>query len=224
MAGDPIDHCVGEVLPARNTVENEEVARETAAAKSLDPAQAQQTGPAKEPGYAIHLWIEGLFGENPAAHHKEWIVALAYRQSMHRQTAVNRALQPTIEIEKNLDRASPSLYHAVHIGRMFDRVIVEVCRDTDRSERFLKIEMSDAVIREIRLYASASSGSSRPVETIILEYQRIQWTYTKLRQQDAQREGHSSSSWTRTVVAPKSKPRSRKDGRPVVLDTDEASS
>jgi type VI secretion system Hcp family effector len=174
--------------------------------KDLRPESAEPTDsapqpppPPKEPGYAIHLWIEGLSGESATPHHKGWIVALAYRQSLHRPTAANEALQPTFEIEKNLDRASPSLYHSVHIGRVFAKVIIDVCRDTEKSERFLRIEMGDAAITELRQSAVASAESSRPVETVVFEYQRIQWTYTKLRQPDAVREGHSSSSWTRTV-------------------------
>ena len=182
-----------------------------------DLAQAPQSVPAKEPEYAIHLWIEGLPGESASAHHKGWIVALAYRQSLHRPTSVNEGLPPAFEIEKHLDRSSPGLYHAVHIGRVFHEVVVEVCRDTERSERFLRIEMRDAVITEVRQTAAASSGSSRPVEAVVFEYQRIQWTYTKLREPDAQREGHSSSSWTRTNGVPESKSRTRTDaasGRP----------
>jgi type VI secretion system secreted protein Hcp len=201
-------------------VETEDLTGEAAAVKSPDH-QSRQPLAAKEPVYVIHVWIEGLSGESTAAHHKEWIMALAYRQSLLRQTDANVAMQPTFEIEKNLDRASPALYHAVHIGRVFRKVIIEVCRDTERSERFLRIEMSNAVITEIRQTASASSGSSRPVEAVILEYQRIQWTYTKLRELDGQREGHSSSSWVRTEVSPKSNPLSRADGRPSVLDKDE---
>jgi type VI secretion system secreted protein Hcp len=174
---------------------------------------APQPIPATEPEYAIHLWIEGLSGESATTHHKEWIVALGYRQSLHCPTATNEVVQPTFEIEKNLDRASPALYHAVHIGRVFAKVIIEVCRDTEQSERFLRIEMSDATIAEVRQTAAASSGSSRPVEAVVFEYQRIQWTYTKLRKPDALREGHSSSSWTRAMVAPAPKSRARADSR-----------
>jgi type VI secretion system secreted protein Hcp len=211
MAGNPMDSSLRASPSGMDGVDNRELTPEAAAAKPPDPDQARQSVAAKEPEYAIHLWIEGLSGESAAAHHKEWIVALAYRQSLHRPTVANETLQPTFEIEKNLDRASPTLYHAVHIGRVFGKVVIEVCRDTEQSERFLRIEMSDAVITEVRQMAAAFSGSSRPVEAVVFEYQRIQWTYTKLRQPDAQREGHSSSSWTRTIVAPESKPRARAD-------------
>jgi type VI secretion system secreted protein Hcp len=207
MAGNPMVSSLIDSPTGRDRVGNKELTPETAEVKSPDPAQARQSVPAKEPEYAIHLWIEGLTGESAAAHHKEWIVALAYRQSLHRPTAANEVLHPIFEIEKNLDRASPALYHAVHIGRVFDKVIIEVCRDTERSERFLRIEMNHAVITEVRQTAATSSGSSRPVEAVVFEYQRIQWTYTKLRQADAQREGHSSSSWTHTMAEPESKPR-----------------
>jgi type VI secretion system Hcp family effector len=211
MAINPMDFGLRDDSSDTDRVETEDLTGDAAAAKSPDP-QTRQSLPAKEPEYVIHVWIEGLSGESAAAHHKEWIMALAYRQSLHRQTDANVEFQPTFEIEKNLDRSSPALYHAVHIGRVFPKVIIEVCRDTERSERFLRIEMSNAIITEIRQTASAASGSSRPVEAVILEYQRIQWTYTKLRELDGQREGHSSSSWVRTNISPKSNPLSRADG------------
>jgi len=152
-------------------------------------------------------------GEGVADHHKGWIVGLAYRQSLQRPTAADEARQPAFEIEKSLDRASPALYHAVHFGRVFSKVIVEVCRGTDQAERFLTIEMSDAVIAQVRQAAASSSGRSRPVETVVFEYRRIQWTYTKLRQPDASREGNTSSAWTRAMVGSGSRPRTRADGR-----------
>jgi type VI secretion system secreted protein Hcp len=209
MTGYPMDSNLRGDPSDGDGIDNQELKPESGGATYPAP----QTVPAGEPEYTIHLWIDGLSGESATAHHKEWIVALAYRQSLHRPTATNEALQPTFEIEKNLDRASPALYHAVHIGRVFAKVIIEVCRDTEQSERFLRIEMSDAVITEVRQTAAASSGSAHPVEAVVFEYQRIQWTYTKLRQPDALREGHSSSSWTRTMVVPASKPRTRADGR-----------
>jgi type VI secretion system Hcp family effector len=211
MAGKPMDSSSSDSPSGTARDDNKEPQPETAAAKSPEPIQVGQSVPAKEPGFAIHLWIEGLSGEGTAPHHKEWIVVLAYRQSLYRPTASNEALQPTFEIEKNLDRSSPALYHAVHIGRVFDEVVIEVCRNTERSERFLRVDISGAVVTEVRQTAAASSESSRPVEAVVFEYQRIQWTYTKLRQPDAQREGHSSSSWTRKTVAPKATVRVRTD-------------
>jgi type VI secretion system secreted protein Hcp len=208
MTGYPMNSNLRGEPSGRDGVDNQELRPEGDGATH----PALQAVPAKEPEYAIHLWIEGLIGESSAAHHKEWIVALAYRQSLHRPTA-NEEIQPTFEIEKNLDRASPALYHAVHIGRVFAKVIIEVCRATEQSERFFRIEMCDVVITELRQTGTASSGSSRPVEAVVFEYQRIQWTYTKLRQSDALREGHSSSSWTRTMAVPPSKSGKRADGR-----------
>lgn len=208
MTGYPMNSNLRGDPSGRDGVDNQELRPESDGATHPAP----QAVPAKEPEYAIHLWIEGLTGESSAAHHKEWIVALAYRQSLHRPTD-NEEIQPTFEIEKNLDRASPALYHAVHIGRVFAKVIIEVCRATEQSERFLRIEMCDVVITEVRQTGTALSGSSRPVEAVVFEYQRIQWTYTKLRQPDALREGHSSSSWTRTMAVPASKSRKRADGR-----------
>ena len=211
MAGSPMDSSSASSPSGSDQVEHKQITPESAGDKVA--ARARQPEPAKEPEYAIHLFIEGVPGESAASHHKEWIVALAYRQSLHRPTAANEAPQATFEIEKNLDRASPALYHAVYVGRLFGKVIVEVCRDTEQSERFLRIEMGDAVITEVRQTAAASSGSSRPREAVVFEYQRIQWTYTKLRQPDALREGHTSSSWTRTKAGSEPKPRTRINSR-----------
>jgi type VI secretion system secreted protein Hcp len=185
------------------------------------PDAAPQPAPAKEPEYAIHLWIEGVSGESADARHKEWIVGVAYRQSLQRPTAADEGRQPTFEIEKNLDRASPALYLAVHIGRVFGKVIVEVCRGTEQSERFLRIEMNDAVVTEVRQTAAASSGCSRPTETLVFEYQRIQWTYTKLRQPDALREGNTSSAWTRNLAGSEPKVRSRASGGSISQKSDQ---
>ena len=168
MAGNPMESSLRGSPSGRDRADNEELTPEAAAAKPPDPDQARQSVAAKEPEYAIHLWMEGLSGECAAAHHKEWIVAFAYRAvAAWSGTVANETLQPTFEIEKNLDRASPALYHAVHIGRVFGKVIIEVCRDTERSERFLRIEMSDALITEVRQTAAASSGSSRPIEAVV---------------------------------------------------------
>lgn len=155
---------------------------------NLTDADASIGGP---PAYAIYLRIEGLCGEGGSAHHPDWIVASAYRQRLHKADAT----AGSFEIDKSLDRASPSLYRAVHTGRVFDRVLIEVCRDTGHAERFFEIEMTNSVIAEVRHTGRSGSGGARPVETIVFEYERIQWTYTKLREADGRPEGHSSSTW-----------------------------
>jgi type VI secretion system Hcp family effector len=134
---------------------------------------------------------------------------------MRRSAAPAESPQHTFEIEKRLDRSSPALYDAVHTGRVFQRVIVEVCRSTDLAERFLRIEMTDAVITQVVQCAVSSCQRPRPTETIFFEYRRIQWTYTKLRQPDALREGNTSSAWTRPAVAHES--RKRQTGSPPIV-------
>jgi type VI secretion system secreted protein Hcp len=171
------------------------------------PVEPVAPPPSKEPDYAIHLWIDGVAGENGATHHEGWIEGTAYSQAMRRSTASAESPQETFEIEKKLDRSSPALYDAVHTGRVFARVIVDVCRSTDQAERFLRIEMRDARITQVVQSAVSSSERPRPTETISLEYRRIQWTYSKLRQPDAVREGNTSSAWTQPAVPPESRKR-----------------
>ncbi len=145
--------------------------------------------------YDIFFWIEGIPGESTNAQHLGWLDCTAYRQSLRRPEPPAEEPQPEFEIEKNLDRASPALYRAVHSGRIFSTVIVEVCRRGDQPQRFLKIEMSDAIIIQVQQTASASSGCLRPSEVVHFEYRRIHWTYTKL-QLDGLKEGNTSGAWT----------------------------
>jgi type VI secretion system Hcp family effector len=175
-----------------------------AAAKSDEaPAAAENlTDRETGPQYDIFFRIEGIAGESTDAQHLGWLDCTAYRQSLRRSEPPAGEPQPGFEIEKNLDRASPALYQAVHTGRIFPIVIVEVCRRGDQPERFLKIEMSDAIIAQVQQTASAASGSLRPSEVVLFEYSRIQWTYTKL-QVDGLKEGNTSGAWTYARSAPR---------------------
>ncbi len=156
-------------------------------------------------GYSIYLWIEGVGGESVDSNHGGWIEGTAYSQAMECATASAESSQETFEMEKDLDRSSPALYDAVHTGRVFARVIVDVCRG---AERLLRIEMRDARIARVVQSAVSASERLRPAEKISFEYRRIQWTYSKLRGPDGQREGNTSSAWTRPAAAPE--PRGRR--------------
>ena len=152
--------------------------------------------PAQEPDYRIYLRIEGVPGESVAVHHDQWIEALAYTHALRHPSASEEALPPTFEIKKYVDRASPALYHAAYSGRVFTAVVIDVCRTAEAAERFLRIEMSDSAISEVRQTANPSSGQARPTETIVFDYKRIRWTYTKLRREDAAPVGNTSCAWT----------------------------
>jgi len=172
--------------------------------------KSDETPPATEklkdretgPQYDIFFWIEGIPGESTDAQHLGWLDCTAYRQTLRRPEPPAAEPQPGFEIEKNLDRASPALYQAVHSGRIFSTVIVEVCRRGDQPERFLKIEMNDAIITQVQQTASAASNCSRPSEVVLFEYGRIQWTYTKL-QLDGLKEGNTSGASTYSRPAPR---------------------
>jgi type VI secretion system Hcp family effector len=155
------------------------------------PAEAAAPPPFLASGYSIYLWIDGVAGESLESNHEGWIEGTGYSQTMGAPTASGESPQETFEIEKELDRASPALYDAVHTGRVFARVMVDV----SRTVRFLRIEMRDARIRQVVQSAVSMTERLRPTEKISFEYRRIQWTYSKLGL-DARREGNTSSAWT----------------------------
>jgi type VI secretion system Hcp family effector len=168
-------------------------------------APAELVEPPNEPDFRIFLWVQGIRGESDAPRHQGWIEGTAYTQTMRRPRTSAEVHQTRIKIRKRLDRSSPELYDAAHTGRVFSNVTMDVCRNTGQVERFLRIEMSDATITEVRHSGISSSQHSRPAETVTFEYRRIQWIYTKLRQPDARPEGNTSSVWTRPVPSPESR-------------------
>jgi type VI secretion system Hcp family effector len=155
------------------------------------PVEVEAPPPSQVSGYSIFLWIDGVAGESLDSNHEGWIEGTGYSQTMGAPTASGESSPETFEIEKELDRASPALYDAVHTGRVFARVMVDV----SRTVRFLRIELRDARITQVVQCAASMTERARPTEKISFEYRRIQWTYSKLGP-DRQREGNTSSAWT----------------------------
>jgi type VI protein secretion system component Hcp len=147
-----------------------DISNHESAAGACPPLSPLASG---ESGYSIFLSLEGVAGECAVGDYSGWIQVEEYTQTLCASQA------PRFTIAKRLDRCSPSIYGAVHSGRVFGSVVLEVCWGVKRGGRFLRIEMSDAVILEINQSASTSSGHSRPVETLVLENRRVQWIYTK---------------------------------------------
>ena len=160
------------------------------------PVEPTAPPPSQASGYSIHLWIDGVAGESLESNHEGWIEGTGYSQTMGAPRASGESSPETFEIEKELDRASPALYDAVHTGRVFPRVMVDV----GRTVRFLRIEMRDARITQVVQSGVSMTERARPTEKICFEYRRIQWTYSKLGP-DRQREGNTSSAWTPPAVA-----------------------
>jgi type VI secretion system Hcp family effector len=78
-----------------------------------------------------------------------------------------------IEIHKEVDQTSPSIYHAVTKKDKFEKVTISFVDSANKE--YCKILMEQCHLSKVSV--DFSSSETAPTETIWLMYQKIEWSY-----------------------------------------------
>jgi type VI secretion system Hcp family effector len=149
-----------------------------------------QPGEAPEPdgadlnplGLEIYLKVGQIRGDSTDPSHSDWIGALGYRHAIRSEVGVSQ--RPTIThdaftVFKVPDRASGPLLDLVRTESTVPEVSLAVCRPTSRASAcFLELLFRGVRVTSLRYSGTTASGAdSLPLETLVLSYRSVRWTY-----------------------------------------------
>lgn len=142
---------------------------------------------------AIFVKFDGLDGECRESGHEKWIQIEAFSHHLSAiidrmassgtgGSAVGAAEHGDISITKNLDSSSLPIMAKCCAGQSFATVEIDMMAASSGTEaaptqRFLGIVLTDVVIASMN-YSDTASAAGRPMETLELNYKKIEWTYT----------------------------------------------
>ena len=147
--------------------------------------------------------IDGIEGESTDDKHQGWIEIQSFG-SGHSQTvsktassvggaSAERADFHDFYFEKLLDKATPRLALASADGTHIDKITVELCRAGTDKLKYMEFTMTNCIISE---YLITGDGEDNfPLETIGVNYGKIQWAYTQQRRTGGVAAGNIATGW-----------------------------
>lgn len=129
--------------------------------------------------YRVFLKLDNIEGESLDENHRKWIDVDSFSQRLSRPPGPLQPIEGTISVWKRVDKSSPALRLHCNKGTFFTSATIEFVRFTEGGFRFYQIELSRVRVRAVS--ESGSSGGGDVFESIDLDYERIEWTYTPQR-------------------------------------------
>jgi type VI secretion system secreted protein Hcp len=80
-----------------------------------------------------------------------------------------------IQVTKTVDKASPLLFKACASGQHIPKVTLTLRKAGKGQQEYLKITMKDVLISS---YQQSNSGGERPVESLSLNFTKVEYQYT----------------------------------------------
>lgn len=151
--------------------------------------------------------IDGIEGESTDYKHKGWIeisffgCGLSQKVSRTASSAgdasVERADFQEFVFTKLIDKATPLLALACADGTHIDKIAVELCRAGTDKVKFMEFVLKDCFISGASILAGKSKERTDdfPVETICINYGKIQWVYTQQSRAGGGASGNIATGW-----------------------------
>jgi type VI secretion system secreted protein Hcp len=153
--------------------------------------------------YEVFIKMDGITGESTKGGHEGWIELESYNYEVTGPVPIDSLHMGEVGfgdlvIMKQLDKSSPKLYEACCNGKHFPEVILEVCESGGTRNVFMRYVLKDVICKHIdssspkifkewgsaspQIFSIAPSGDmvepeSRPIESISLNFSKIQWEY-----------------------------------------------
>jgi len=167
--------------------------------------------------YDAYLNLDGIKGESLDDKHKDWIELTGFSHgitqpvSQTKSSAGGAATGHTqhgdFGILKYVDAASPKLYEAASNGKHFSKAKIEVCRAGGSQVQFLEINLEEVMVSQIHVESGHNGTTSTttpgatpndgandlPVESVSLNYGKIEWIYTQQKRKDGSGGGNVSA-------------------------------
>lgn len=147
--------------------------------------------------------IDGIEGESTDDKHQGWIEIQSFGTG-HAQTvsrtassvggaSAERADFHEFQFEKLLDKATPKLALACADGTHINKITVELCRAGTDKVKYMEFTLSDCIISQ---YLVCGDGEDAfPLETIGINYGKIQWAYTQQKRAGGGTAGQVAAGW-----------------------------
>ena len=135
----------------------------------------------------MFMKIEGIEGESMDDNHKNWIELRSFSWGVSQPASIasstggltaGRADFKDFSVTKLLDKASPNIYLYCASGKHIPKVTIEFCLATGEKHPFMKYVMEDVIISSAAPGGQATDEEVRPLETVALNYGKIEWEYT----------------------------------------------
>jgi type VI secretion system secreted protein Hcp len=135
--------------------------------------------------FDAYLKIDSIPGECTDKGHEKWIQIQSFSHGLtqpHSEVGgggsrggTSRCQHQDFSFSKFLDAASTQLNLHCCNGVNLKKVTLEICRQTDTKEVYLKYEFETCLVANISI---GGGGGGLPMENVSLTYAKITWTYT----------------------------------------------
>jgi len=161
-----------------------------------------------------YLQIDGIPGEATDDKHKDWIEVLSFDHEMEQPTSetrssaggatTGRTKHGDFKFIKFIDKSSPKLYEAVSNGKHLKKAKLEVCRAGGSQLKFYEVTLEEVVVSDVHVMTTDPAGTSGktdalPVESVSLNYGKIEWTYTQQKRADGSGGGNVTAKYDLTA-------------------------
>lgn len=151
-----------------------------------------------------YLKIDGILGESTDSEHKDWIEVNSFEGGLQQPRSVvastaggatsGRANFFDLTITKFIDQATPKLSLACADGTHIKEITLALYRASGGSKvKYMEYKLSNCIISLIT--PSGSDNNTLPVETVSIDYGKIEWIYTKQKRADGSSGGQVATGW-----------------------------
>ncbi|HCL5346081.1 TPA: type VI secretion system tube protein Hcp [Salmonella enterica] len=148
---------------------------------------------------AIFLKLDNIKGESQAEGFEDQIEIMSYSHNVAMQVrndvspaerTFGRAHVGEMSLTKLVDFATPVLNEYCCSGRVVSKAVLTLCRNDDgKMQPFIVYILTNVLISQL----SVSGGAGgKPVETMSLNFTKIEWQITARQSEGAQQESRSS--------------------------------
>jgi type VI secretion system secreted protein Hcp len=147
-------------------------------------------------GFDAFLKIPGVPGEaeTKSDKHKDWIEVMSFSNSFRPGTRSTSATT-TLELVKPTDKSSPLLFKQCAEGVPLPWARLELVETNSSVMRFFDIRMSNVLVTAASVASNPTSPEARPSESLSLNFTKIEWTYTLVRDSSRLPGELRSSNW-----------------------------
>lgn len=124
----------------------------------------------------IFLSLSGIPGESQAIRHEGWIIVNSFTEGVDRSPTNSGPTFSTLNIAKQIDKASPLLALACANGKHIKTGVLDVVRSDISQVRFLRLKLADVTVTAFQ----QSGGGQLPEEWVSLDFATVEWTYTTI--------------------------------------------
>jgi type VI secretion system secreted protein Hcp len=145
--------------------------------------------------------IDDIEGESTDDKHQGWIEVLdcgvGIKQKISRTASsaggasAERADFHDFNVTKQIDKSSPELALACANGTHIDNIMIEFCRAGTDKVKFMGYKLTNCIISEVSMAAAADF----PIETVNINYGKIEWCYTQQKREGGAIAGNIATGW-----------------------------